>query len=110
MSRLYRLILRETLPGGVVAPGSGGVALKQRVFGFRVERGGRLVENQDLGIADVGAGEGDALPLSSGKVHAAFESPAEHLIETPGKAGDDGTGTAFQRGIPQRFVVIREFL
>ena len=40
-----RIVMR---PAGhaPLPPGSSGVALEQRVFGFRVERGGGLVENQ----------------------------------------------------------------
>ena len=43
-------------------------ALEHLVFGAGVERGGRLVEDEHLGVAHVGAGDGDLLPLAAGEV------------------------------------------
>ena len=45
--------------------------LDDRLFGRRVERGRRLVENQNRRVADDGAGDGDALALAAGEGHAA---------------------------------------
>src|SRR4051812_22808479 len=38
---------------------------KDRRFGFRIERGGRLVENPDVGVAIHDPGERQALPLAA---------------------------------------------
>ena len=43
-----------------------GKAQKDFVLGACVECRGGLVENQDLGVANVGAGECDLLPFASG--------------------------------------------
>ena len=46
-------------------------ALEHLELGARVERGGRLVEDQHLRVAHVGARDGDLLPLAAGEVDAA---------------------------------------
>jgi hypothetical protein len=45
-----------------------------------VEGGGGLVEDEQLGVAQIGAGEGDLLPLAAGELDAALEAAAEHLV------------------------------
>src|SRR2546422_2203036 len=42
-------------------------------------RGGRLVQDQQLSVAQVGARERHLLPLAAGKVHASFEPASQHL-------------------------------
>src|SRR5262245_29931024 len=46
--------------------------LDDELLGFRVERGGRLVENEDGIVPDDGASDADALTLSPGQGIAAF--------------------------------------
>jgi hypothetical protein len=41
-------------------------------FGLGIERGGGFVEDEDGGVADEGAGDGDALALAAGEALAAF--------------------------------------
>lgn len=41
-------------------------------FALRVQRAGRLVEQQDRGVAQDGPGEGDALALTAGQLHPAL--------------------------------------
>jgi hypothetical protein len=69
------------LEDGVEAMGNGdgGASLHQfaggffeQGFGFRVERGGGFVENQNRRVFEEGAGEGEALGLSAGEAGAAF--------------------------------------
>src|SRR4029077_11022507 len=42
-------------------------ALEDLVLGAGVQRGGGLVENEDLRVAHVGAGDGDLLPFAAGE-------------------------------------------
>ena len=49
------------------------------VLGARVERRRRLVEDEHLRVAHVGAGERDLLPLAAREIDAALEAAAEHL-------------------------------
>src|SRR5579862_7505674 len=57
------------------------------VFGVSVDAGERVVEDEDLGIANKGAGNGGALLLSAGEGDAAF---AHHGVVAFGKALDVG--------------------
>ncbi len=41
-------------------------------FGFGVKRGSGFIENQNGGVFEEGAGEGEALGLSAGEARAAF--------------------------------------
>ena len=52
---------------------------------FRIERAGRLVEQQDGRIAQDGAGERDALALAAGQRHAALAEPRCVALR-PGRA------------------------
>src|SRR6185437_1480278 len=61
----------------------------------RVQRRSRLVEDQQLRIAQVSAGQRDLLPLASRQIDAALEAAAEHLVETAVQLGDDFAGQAF---------------
>ena len=51
-----------------------------RLFGFAVERGGRLVEQQERRVLEKGAGDGDALALAAGKLDAAFADERAHAV------------------------------
>jgi hypothetical protein len=53
------------------------------VFGVRVDAGERVVENENAGIANQGAGDGGALLLAAGEGDAAF---ADHGVVAFGKA------------------------
>ena len=57
-----------------------GKAKEDLVFSAGVEGGGRLVEDEQLGIAHVGAGQRDFLPLAAGEVHAFGKALPEHLL------------------------------
>jgi len=50
------------------------------LFGFGVERGGRFIKNENLGIPQIGARQRDLLPLAAGQVDAAVKAPSEHLF------------------------------
>ena len=59
------------------------------LLGFGVERGRRLVENQDWRVADDGASDADPLPLTAGKRGAAL---TDHRIKTMRHFGDEFFG------------------
>src|ERR1700682_4479845 len=59
-----------------------GKSLEYLVFGFSIQRRRRLVENQELRVAQIGARQGHLLPLAAGKVHAALASPPEATLVT----------------------------
>ena len=69
-------------------------ALEHLGLGARVERGGRLVEDEQVGVAHVGAGDGDLLPLAAREVDAAVEALAERLVVAVRQACDDVVGEA----------------
>src|SRR5437899_6920283 len=73
-------------------------ALKDFEFAARVEGRGRLVQDEHLRIAQVGASQCDFLPLSTRKIYSAFEPPSEHLFEAMGEPGDDVVGQALGCG------------
>ncbi len=49
--------------------------LQHQALALRVQRAGGLVQNQDGRVAQDGAGDGHALPLPAGQLHAAFADP-----------------------------------
>ena len=58
-----RIVIPPLAP--VTAPGCGGIALEQRVFGLGIERGGGLVQDQQQWlIAHEAARQGQLLPLA----------------------------------------------
>src|SRR4051812_14595381 len=67
-------------------------------FGSRVQRRGGLVEDEHLGIAHVGAGDGDLLPLAARQLDARAESLADHLVVAARKLCDHLVGAALVRG------------
>ena len=62
----------------------GGVALEQGVLGLGVERGGRLVEDQQQRlVAHEAARQGELLPLAERHLHAVWPGRAELGLEAP---------------------------
>src|ERR1700757_2430133 len=59
-----------------------GEVLKHFAFRARVERGGRLVKDQYLRIAQMRASNRYFLPLASGELHAALEAASKELVIT----------------------------
>ena len=60
-----------------------------------IDRGQRFVQHQDRGIAQQGAGDGDALPLAAGQARAAL---ADHGLVAVGQRGDEAVGVGGARG------------
>src|ERR1700676_3917100 len=60
-----------------LAFGEFGEALEYFVLGARVERGGRLVQDEQLRVAEIGASQRQALPFATGQIHAALEVRAQ---------------------------------
>ena len=81
------------------AGGEFGEALKDFKFTAGIERRGGLVEDQQLGIAQIGAREGHLLPFAAREIDAAFETPAEHLIVSAGELCNHALGKALLRGV-----------
>ena len=84
-------------------------ALEHLELRARVERRGRLVEDQQLRVAHVGAGDGDLLPLAAGEVDAGAEALADDLV-VAARAGLRITSSARLRcggGLDARAVVAR---
>ena len=70
--------------GKAVRDQHGGLALAQLLealehleLGARVEGGGRLVEDQHLGLAHIGAGDGDLLPFAARQLDTVLEALAD---------------------------------
>ena len=72
------------------AGGEVGKALEDFVFGAGVQRGGGLIQDEELRVAQIGAGQGDLLPLAAGKIDAAFEAgrvyAADQLVADGGRS------------------------
>src|ERR1035441_3717433 len=75
-----------------------GEPLEHLVLSARVQRGGRLVQNQQLRVAHVGPRQSELLPFAPGKIHAALETPAHHLVVPVRQAVDHTFGQALHRG------------
>ena len=73
---------RCEINSAILPAGQFGEALKHLEFAARVERRSGLVEDQHLRVAQVGAGQRDLLPFAAGKIDAAFEAAAQHLLVT----------------------------
>ena len=58
------------------------ISIYQR-FALRIERRGRLVEDQQLGIGDQGTGNGETLTLTAGEVRRAFLNPGFISLRQP---------------------------
>ncbi len=72
----------------------------------RVERRGRLVEDQDVGIAHVGAGDGDLLPLAAGELDAGLEAPSDELVVARRQALDHLVGEAAPRRFADALAIV----
>ncbi len=73
---------------------------EQLVLGLRIERGGGLVEHQDLRVAHEGARQGDLLPLAAGELLSLLEPAAEHGVDLLRELLDDRSGAAvFHRAL-----------
>ena len=64
-------------------------AVEDRALGDGVERGRGVVEHEDRGAGDEGAGQGQPLPLATGEGHAPI---AETGVQPLGEPGDDLVG------------------
>src|SRR5215510_6644946 len=53
--------------------------LEDLIFGSRVKRRSRLVQNKQLSVPHIGASEPYFLPLASRQIDAALKAPAQHL-------------------------------
>lgn len=93
---------------GHFVAGEFGEAFEDFEFGAGVEGGGGFVEDDELGVAHVGAAEGDFLPLAGGEVAAAGEAAAEHLVVLVGERVDDGVGEGLGGGVVDAVVVCEE--
>ncbi|KAG9613470.1 hypothetical protein KCV01_g1175, partial [Aureobasidium melanogenum] len=76
------------------------------MLGFAVETGRRFVQDQHIGIAQKHPRDGDALPLSSGKIAALL---AEHGIQPLRHLFDELHRARLRRGIPHLVVGARSF-
>src|SRR5688500_16509799 len=75
-----------------------GKALEYLVFRAGIERGGRLVEDQQLRVSKVGAGELNLWARSAGRVRAGFGWPIEQLLIVFRQLADDSVGEALLSG------------
>ena len=74
---------------------------------FGVERGGRLVEDQDVGfLAHEGAAERDLLPLTAGELDAVLEPAAELRLEAVLQLAGERFGAAFVERATEALAVI----
>ena len=81
-----------------LALGEFGKALEHLELAAGIERGGGLVQDEKLRVAEIGAGEGHLLPLAAGELDSTFEAAAEHLVVAAGELAHDGVGEAFVSG------------
>ena len=57
-----------------------GKSLKHLMFGPCIEGGCRFIEDKELCVAHIRAGERDLLPFTVGELHAVLEPFPEHLV------------------------------
>ena len=87
-----RIVMRP-LPLSPAAARRRGVALEQRVFGLRVQRGGRLVEDQQQRlVAHEAARQRELLPLAERQLDSARPRRTELRVEARRQTGDDVAG------------------
>ena len=70
-------------------------------FCFRIDGSGGFVEEEDGGIFEEGAGDGEALFFSAGEFHAAF---ADVRVEAFGEVADEIGGAGGFEGGPEFFI------
>ena len=68
-----------------LAFGKFGESLEDFMLGARIQRGRRLVQNQQLRIAQIGARQRDFLPFATGQIDSAFEPATQTLFIALGK-------------------------
>src|SRR5205809_250681 len=79
--------------------------LKDFVLGARVERGGRLVEDEELRVAHIGPSQRELLPFTAGEVNSAIEAASHHLVEATGKLVDYAFGQTLERRRPDPLLI-----
>ena len=72
-----------------------GKSLKDLALGSSVERRGRLVQDQQLRVAQMRARQGDFLPFAAGQVDPAFEAASKELVVYSRQLLDYALGEAF---------------
>lgn len=68
------------------------------IFSIGIERAGRLVKDDEAGIAEEGAGNDDFLPLAVAQLHTVLEPAAEHGVVTAGQGFDQLIGAGLAGG------------
>jgi len=86
--------------GGAVGAEFGERGLNE-VLGFHIDSGGGFIEQQDGGVFEEGAGEGEALALAAAQEDAAL---TDFGVETFGNAADEVFGAGITQGGPE-FVI-----
>jgi hypothetical protein len=84
-------------------------ALKDLQFTFGIERGGGFIEDEQLRIAKIGAGESELLPFTARQIYAGFKAAAEHLVVASMQPRDDSRGEAFLSSMFDFHVCMRDF-
>src|SRR5450756_302632 len=79
------------------APGHLADALEDRPFRDGIERAGRLVEDEDAGVAEEGPRQGHLLPLADAQLLTLLEPLAQHRVVAGGEAADDFVGAGLSR-------------
>src|SRR6202041_920025 len=73
---------RETVGNqkGRLALGELAESLEHFMLGFRIQRGCRFIEDQQLGVTQIGPGQSNFLPLSARQINCLFESASKGLF------------------------------
>src|SRR5258706_428619 len=79
---------------------------EQLELGLRVEGRGRLVEEEDPGVAHERPAERDLLPLAAGQLDAAVEPLAEGRVPAVRQAIEERVGAALPSGLDDRVTVL----
>ena len=93
---------RRAAPSGWHVPPSPAQTAQDRLLDARVDRGGRVVEDEDGRPADQRAGEREALALAARQVGAAL---AEGRVEATGQGPHDVVDPGQAQRVPHRVVV-----
>src|SRR5664279_366894 len=85
--------------------------LEYFIFGAGIQRCGRLVQDQHLGLPHVSPGECNFLPFATGQFHALLEPFAQHLIITGRQSADQaGSQALFRCGNNQGLVFLLQYI
>ncbi len=86
-------------------------ALKHFVLRFRVQRRRWFVQNQELGVAQIGPRKRHFLPLAAREVHASLEPSAKNLLVALGKFANYLLGQTLLccRTYPERVLTLFNF-